>query len=165
MSVYLQTQMEKDVNKWEWTYVHHRDTRVVSVDEARGIIGYVYGLLGLTHPPLVRQVPKDEVGYVSGAMATMSNTAMNLMGPVTTSIILHEISHILTDDPLDSMELRPLVERESHGPIFLTNFLFLLDKLMGPSFNQFYLRSTLPPYLAAKLKWHMTVWGKPLHLG
>jgi hypothetical protein len=165
MSVYLQTQMERDLNSWEWTHVHRRDTRKVSVDEARGVISHVYSLLGLAHPPLVRAISKDHDDYISGATAYMGRAQMTLQGPVSTSVLLHELAHAITEDPLDRMELRPLVERESHGPIFVTNFLFLLDKLMGPSFNQFYLRSTLPPYIAAKLKWHMTVWGKPLHLG
>jgi hypothetical protein len=147
MSVYLETAQERAAHKWECTYVHPLDPHPVGDAVVRGICAHVWQLYRLPDaPPIVRRVGPNEPGYISGALASVSvdGCYMDLYSPkVTTVIVLHELAHSLTEDPLDRMELRALNEREVHGALFLGNFLDLLDRLMGPRFNKLRLMHTL----------------------
>lgn len=156
------------VNNWEHPTVHWRDPRPVSVAEAQGILAHVYQLAGIPERPAhVTMVPdRDSPDYTPDTLAYVNGegTQMVLVRPerCSTSVVLHEAAHLLTEDPLDRLECRQPVEPLIHGPIWLSNYLWLLHKLMGPSFNTFYLRGTMPAALnPAAINFYPTIRGKP----
>jgi hypothetical protein len=128
----------------------------------------VVELLGLPcKAPTVRRVDKGDpdIAYVHGALAGMDQdgTMIYFYKPtLPTTVVLHELAHLTVTDPLDHMELRKPEEGSDHGPIWLGNYLWLLDKLMGPSYNSFYLRNTMPALMQPQaLPFHPIIWGKP----
>lgn len=162
MGFEITTKRERELNRWEWVNVHARDTKPVSCAVANAVLQHVWGLLGVPgKPPLAELVPATSPDYIGGCTASVNATKFSVYRPheLTTTVVLHELAHLITDDPLDELERKPYAEREMHGRLFLANFVFLLDRFMGPAFNQFYLRGTMPASLSADLPWHATVWG------
>ncbi len=162
MSVHLLTPRERAVCQWE-SALDSRDTRTVDLPTARAVVQHVwreYGLPGGA-PNVVELFDKDAEGYISGAWASMGPTCMTLYKPCNTVTLLHELAHAMCEDPLDQLELRPAAEREMHGDIWLSIYVDLLDRFMGPSFNKGYLMATLQPL--ARLGINPTWCARPWH--
>jgi hypothetical protein len=154
--------------RWEDKNVILRDRSLVGVVTGKAIATHIADLCKLPiKAPTVRRVdPGDEdLSYTEDALAAMDRggTLLTLYRPeVPTTVIIHEMAHLLVTDPLDYLEGRKPQELEMHGPIWLTNYLWLLDRLMGPGYNTFYLRSTMPAELQPdKLPFHPIIWGQP----
>lgn len=157
--------MERVVLDWETRHVDPRDRSRVDVRVARAVLTHVWAVLGMPcNPPVLTSLRPQDAGYVLGALAFVDadGTHIVMQKPeLATSVILHEIAHCMTDDPLGSMEHRRPVEREMHGPLWLTNYLWLLDRFMGPVYNTFHMRATLPPQTDGwSIPFHPIVWGK-----
>jgi hypothetical protein len=151
---------DRAVYDWEARVVRCAGDQRISVEVADGIVRYVYGELGVPHPPTARMaVDRWERDKYAGAWAVSEPTAIVFVHQPTTSVVLHEIAHALTENPLDTIEKRKLVETETHGDVWLSNYVGLLGKLMGPRYNRPYLMSTLQGLPVAP-QWHMTVRGR-----
>lgn len=159
--------VERQLMGWEDDYVMRPDHSRVDLPAAKAIVAHVWAMAGIPdRPPLVEfNLDHDSAGYVAGAAAYVSHDHMRLCIQVPapkTTLLLHECAHLLVDDPLAVMELRKPAEHEFHGPVWLTNYLWLLHKLMGPSYNGFYLRSTLPAAVRDwSLPFHPIIRGTP----
>lgn len=158
------TKEERELNRWDHQQPLARDRSALPLPHVKAVVAHVWQMVQLKRPPAVIQLGPDDEGYVKGATAWVSHDCltMAIQAPqVSTVMVLHELAHAILEDPLDRLELRPLAEREMHGPLWLANYLFLLDRLMGPLYNQFHMRGTLPPQVSQwTIPWHPTVHGK-----
>ena len=163
--VTLTSSWEKAVVRWECAHVDPMDRSRVCARVAAAVAQHALSLAQVPHKaPVVTYVGPDDPGYIAGAAAAMYPDGLRMdifQREVRTSTVLHEIAHLLTEDPLDCMELRRLNERPMHGPLFLQNYLWLLGRLMGPAYNPFYLRGTMPAVLSpGAIPLHPCVWGR-----
>ncbi len=163
MAVQLLTPEEKACNSWEWPHVHNRDASRLDLTTVRAVCLHVWSLAQMPgRPPLAVQVGPDDQEYIPGAFAYVEDSRLCVQRTLSTTMVLHELSHVLTDDPLDALEMRAPVESEMHGPVFLQNYLWLLGRLMGPLFNPFRMRATMPAILKpAALPLHPVIRGVP----
>lgn len=157
--------VERKLAEWESRHVAPRDRSRIDLNVSRAVLSHVWEVLRMpNNPPVMTRLGPDDPGYCAGAQAYVDadGTHIVMQRPtLATRVILHEIAHCMTDDPLGSMEHRRPIEREIHGEIWLTNYLWLLDRFMGPLYNTFHMRSTLPPECAAwSIPYHPIVWGK-----
>jgi hypothetical protein len=150
------------VYRWEDEHVMARDRVRIDPTTAQAVLTHAWQLCRLPGKPItVRYVPKDDPEYRGDVWASCGHGVMRIFKPPTTAVILHELCHALTDDPLDQLELRKPTEVDAHGPVWLSNYIWLLDRLMGPGYNTFYLRSTMPLELGPQvLPYYPTIWGK-----
>ena len=159
------TALERETNAWDHRHVIGRDPRALSVPEAEAVCAHVWPLCRMPgRPPSVRSIEPQHPDYIQGAWAYVDGPTgvMTLQRPVGTAVILHEMAHQLTDDPMNRLELRALVEPEMHGPVWLSNYLWLLDRLMGPAYNTFALRAAMTPAMRPmELPYHPVIWGEP----
>lgn len=159
-------QWERDVAAWTARHVKARDGSRVDARVATAVTAHAVELARLPQrAPSVTYVGPDDAGYVYGALASISYDGLHIAlhePVVTTSTVLHEVAHLLTDDPLAWMESKRVNEQPMHGPLFLANYLWLLGRLMGPAYNPFYLRSTMPARLCPHtIPYHPVIWGQP----
>ena len=167
MTLFLETEAERAVCVWENTVVDRGTARDLTQREAEGVLRHVWELCRMPgNPPSVQWVTdRDSEKYLPGAMAYVDSATAGsivLQCGGTTQTVLHEVAHVLTDDPLDIMEIRCVAEHEMHGRLWLANYLWLLDRLMGPGYNTFYLRSKMPRVLRPNdIPFYPVIWGKP----
>lgn len=166
MGCELLTAWERELRQWHYNQLERRcvDNLCHDLPAAKAVVGHVWQLAGLPGKPLeVVLVGKDHPEYIPGPLAYWDslNLFIGLQRDCSTVVVLHEMAHVLTENPLDGLELRPLVEREMHGPVWLQNFLWLLDRCMGSAYNGFYLRSTMPALLSPMtIPMHPKIWGE-----
>lgn len=164
-TVKFTTLAERELNHWDNVHVHGPDRSKLPLPQVKAVVGYVWEMMQLKRPPCVEYRTPDDAGYIPGAAAWVSHDCLNMVvqqAATPTVTVLHELAHAVLEDPLEVMEQRSLAEREMHGPLWLANYLFLLDRLMGPLYNQFYMRSSLPAAVRAwRIPYHPTVRGKP----
>ncbi len=162
MAVYLETPRERALNRWEYAVVDAEDCRRISTEEAAAVLNHVWQLYGMPNkPPVPRVIGPDQDDYIPGCAASVSPTSFKIYGPINTVTVLHEAAHLMTEDPLDRMERRRLAEREIHGDLWLSLYVELLDRLMGPKFNRLRLMATLQG-LPCKPAWSARTWAGPV---
>jgi hypothetical protein len=163
--------LEWRLNEWEWEQINSHDRRPITLEECRAVLGYVLPMYGVSAIPHVRYVSRREYHkWVSGAVAYVERGTETITVQdherFTTAMLLHEAAHVLTECPLRQMELLPPMERATHGPLFYSNYLSLLDQTMGK-----YVPALSKPRLMASLgaafpgfltNWYPTVRGVPL---
>lgn len=163
--VKFETKQEAALSKWDHECVFPRDRSALGLPQIKAVVGHTWELFQLKRPPAVVQVTPDDKGYTHGALAWVAHDCLTMgvqQPTLATSMVLHEVAHAVLEDPLARLEMRKPVEREIHGPLWLANYLFLLDRLMGPLYNQFHVRSTLPPEVRGwTIPYHPTVRGQP----
>lgn len=156
---------ERELNRWDHQQPLARDRSALPLPHVKAVVTHVWDMVQLKRPPAVVHLTPDDARYVAGALAWVSHDCLTMAiqaEQVSTAVVLHEMAHAILDDPLDALELRSPAERAMHGPLWLANYLFLLDRLMGPLYNQFHMRSTLPDAVRGwRIPYHPTVRGKP----
>lgn len=160
----FQNQEERALAWWEDNHIMPRDRSALSVPEVRAVVAHVWSMVGLRRPPAVVNIRPGEAGYVPEALAWCSHDCLTIAFQTAkpkTLYVLHELSHAILEDPVDVLELRKPVERAMHGPLWLGNYVWLMGRLMGPLFNPFHVRGTLPPEVRGwSIPWHPTVRGR-----
>lgn len=158
------TKEERAVNQWDNRFSIARDRSALPLPHVKAVVTHVWDMVQLKRPPAVVQLTPDDALYVAGASAWVSHDCLTvaIQAPqVSTAVVLHEMAHAILEDPLDALELRSPAERAMHGPLWLANYLWLMGRLMGPLYNPFHMRGTLPPQVSQwTIPWHPTVHGK-----
>lgn len=162
--------LELATNHWEHVQVHRHDSRRIGPAEAAGILAYVLPMYGISQIPHVEWTDSSSFGHLQGAVASCDSQTgvirVHMPHAFSTTVLLHEAAHLLVEDPLDRMELRPVLERGFHGPLFYACFLSLLDQTVGrhmPALSKIRLMGSLTQTVPelGPVQWYPTVRGVP----
>lgn len=162
--------LEEATNQWEHRQVHCHGGRRIGPAEAAGILAYVLPMYGISQIPHVEFTDSSSFEHLEGAVASCDYSTgvirVHMPHAFNTTVLLHEAAHLLVEDPLDRMELRPVLEKTYHGPLFYACFLSLLEQTLGrhiPALSKLRLMGSLAktvPQLGP-VQWFPTVRGVP----
>jgi hypothetical protein len=112
------------VYRWEDEHIHPKDTGTIPFHQAQAIVDYVWARAGLTYPPMIRELSRNNRRHVANA----NRLGINIRSVgVGSTVLLHEIAHSMTSDAATW-------QSHQHGPRFVGVFMNLLCDLI-PTFD------------------------------
>lgn len=106
---------------YDWEHSCVKRGQVVSLEQAKTLVDYIWAKEGYEYPPAVRRIPKQNRKWAGKA----TRTCIWFEERVSTQTVIHEIAHALTMDidgncPTDG----------AHGPTFMGVYMKLLSEYM-----------------------------------